>query len=652
MKSSLCALLYSIYGVALTIYYSNGATFLTKVTKLEEGHDFRVLELDVGDPPGVFFGGNGTIIYHSYHDDVMSKVPIGVCYDASSFICIYGRPLPEGCYNYIRQVSSLGQQCDRNYCPELYFCGTNALNPSCFFCSLDNNGLRDCTFESNEVNIDNQRCKTTNIDGSDTFPWTRDENATLLYHSDKRQFFFGVRESRLGGKSLIGTREVNLGNPPDYAHVKSNSDKAVRDADFVGTPFSHGDYVYFLYRETAEEYASLSTGQDNAVEIVFSRIARVCEGDIGYIAGSDTVWSSFLKQRLVCMKPGDNEFDMNIYNEIQDFVFDAESQSIFAIFTTSRNAPSMSALCTFSLTKIDEVFDTGTFYGSDGQIPNDLWRDYSGAPVHPRPGLDCSNPYVAQPLFLRDYLMLKPDASEEAELTIDKDRLSKLELYRERPYTLLIGSENGCMYKYQAESQEFLKDCPLEFRQRAITGLSVAPDVDGDTYDVYMTTVDGIYAAQIQDSAIHCSPNENLRTHANTVVDLICQGNRDDVSFDLMNETVQILKNEILDDADPVIMRYELLAVTNDTVPITVRFTNYSFDTTLDNEVITVTEYDEREKEYNQFLTVNETLTESCREGGSYSFDVSVISSLPVFQYCSDCMYYHDTMIRDCSDLC
>ncbi|XP_072171140.1 semaphorin-1A-like [Diadema setosum] len=563
----------------------------------------------------------------------------------------------EDCYNYIRQVSSLGQQCDRNHCPELYFCGTNALNPSCFFCSLDNNGLTACMFESNENDIVDQRCKTTNIDGSDTFPRTRDENATFLYHGDTRQFFFGVRESRLGGRSVIGTREVD-----NIDDVKSNSDKAVRDANFVGTPFARGDYVYFLYRETSEEYASLSTGQDDRVGKVFSRIARVCEGDIGYVAGADTVWSSFLKQRLVCKKAGEDEFSVTIYNEIQDFVFDAESQSILAIFTTSSYAPAMSALCVFNLTEIDEVFDTGTFYGSDGQIQNDLWRDYSGTPVNPRPGLDCSNPYVAQPFFQRDYLMLKPDASEEAELTIDKDRLSKLELYRERPYTLLIGSENGCMYKYQAETQELLKDCPV-----TITGLSVAPDVDDDTYDVYMTTVDGIYAAQIKDSRFHndCSPSEDLRTHENTVVELIYQGSGDDLSFDLGNETVQILKNETLDDADPVIMRYQILFIesaivnydgyrldVNDIAPITVRLRNSSFDITLDNEAITVTEYDEREEEYNQCLTVNETLTESYREGGSGSFNVSVISSLQVFQYCSDCTYYRDSMTRDCSDLC
>ncbi|XP_071489363.1 semaphorin-1A-like [Diadema antillarum] len=443
MKSSLCALIFCGCHALLTIQLSNGLGFsVENITLLQGGSDFRVLDLDVPNPPGVFFGGNGAIIYHSYYTDVESQEDIGVCYDDSGFSCIHGNPLSEDCYNYIRYVSSLGQQCDSSSCPKLYFCGTNALNPACFLCNFTvESGLLNCTFVDNEDDVSDQSCETENPDGGYTFPRTRDENATVLYINDTLQFYFGARESRTNGKSLIGHRIVDPSDGsinPSEVRTRSDSDKAVSDANFVGTPFARGDYVYFLYRETSEEYASLSTGQDNRVGIVYSRIARVCEGDTGYTAGSDTVWSSFLKQRLVCKKAGEDEFSATIYDEIQDFIYDG-NETIHAIFMTARYAPPMSALCTFNLTEIDTVFDTGTFYGSDGQTANDLWRENS-SPPSPRPGLDCGNRNTADTFFQRDYPNLKPDAIEEAVVTHDEDRFSQLALFKQSPYTLLIGS--------------------------------------------------------------------------------------------------------------------------------------------------------------------------------------------------------------------
>ena len=125
--------------------------------------------------------------------------------------------------------------------------------------------------------------------------------------------------------------------------------------DFVGS-YDVGEYVYFFFRETAVEFM-------NCGKTIYSRIARVCKKDIGGKNILHQNWVTYLKARLNCSIPGEFPF---FFDEIQD-VYKARSSSnsnnngeeeIFhAVFTTNQNGLKGSAICSFNLKDINNVFD-------------------------------------------------------------------------------------------------------------------------------------------------------------------------------------------------------------------------------------------------------------------------------------------------------
>ncbi|KAI1889470.1 hypothetical protein AGOR_G00163200 [Albula goreensis] len=98
-----------------------------------------------------------------------------------------------------------------------------------------------------------------------------------------------------------------------------------------------------------------------------SRIARVCKVDEG---GSkrffQSMWTSFLKARLVCGFPGESLY----FNRLQDvFVQHADpwqQSRVYGLFTSSWNA---TAVCVYSIEDIDRIFENSPFRGFAGQIP-------------------------------------------------------------------------------------------------------------------------------------------------------------------------------------------------------------------------------------------------------------------------------------------
>eukprot|EP00057_Strongylocentrotus_purpuratus_P014321 XP_011668795.1 PREDICTED: semaphorin-1A-like [Strongylocentrotus purpuratus] len=128
-------------------------------------------------------------------------------------------------------------------------------------------------------------------------------------------FYYGLVKSDADKKSIIGKADGNRGNK---VITRTDSDKMVAtEAHFVGKPFVNGDYVYFLFREPAQEFASLSAGQDPSIDTYYSRIARICKNDAGVAVSSTQTLTSFLKQRLVCsITTEDSTF---YYNDIRKY---------------------------------------------------------------------------------------------------------------------------------------------------------------------------------------------------------------------------------------------------------------------------------------------------------------------------------------------
>lgn len=67
------------------------------------------------------------------------------------------------------------------------------------------------------------------------------------------------------------------------------------------------------------------------LQIVYSRIARVCKNDRGGHLMMRDNWSTFLKARLTCSVPGDVPF---FYDEVQSMEYLPQEKILVATFTT------------------------------------------------------------------------------------------------------------------------------------------------------------------------------------------------------------------------------------------------------------------------------------------------------------------------------
>lgn len=95
------------------------------------------------------------------------------------------------------------------------------------------------------------------------------------------------------------------------------------EPNFVSS-YDIGNFTYFFFRENAVEHDCGKT--------VFSRAARVCKNDIGGRFLLEDTWTTFMKARLNCSRPGEVPF---YYNELQSTFFLPELDLIYGVFTTN-----------------------------------------------------------------------------------------------------------------------------------------------------------------------------------------------------------------------------------------------------------------------------------------------------------------------------
>lgn len=99
--------------------------------------------------------------------------------------------------------------------------------------------------------------------------------------------------------------------------------KFISEPNFVSS-YDIGNFFYFFFRENAMEY--------DCGQIVYSRAARVCKNDIGGRFLLEDTWTTFMKARLNCSRPGEIPF---YYNELQSTFYLPELDLVYGIFTTN-----------------------------------------------------------------------------------------------------------------------------------------------------------------------------------------------------------------------------------------------------------------------------------------------------------------------------
>ncbi|KAF3835953.1 hypothetical protein F7725_028511 [Dissostichus mawsoni] len=112
--------------------------------------------------------------------------------------------------------------------------------------------------------------------------------------------------------------------------------RSLGEPNFVSS-YDIGNFTYFFFRENAVEHDCGRT--------VFSRAGRVCKNDIGGRFLLEDTWTTFMKARLNCSRPGEIPFN---YNELQGTFYLPELELL--------NSIAASAVCAFNLSAISQKF--------------------------------------------------------------------------------------------------------------------------------------------------------------------------------------------------------------------------------------------------------------------------------------------------------
>ncbi|VDM84360.1 unnamed protein product, partial [Strongylus vulgaris] len=290
--------------------------------------------------------------------------------------CLMKGKLKSDCQNYIRVLA-------RQSAGKALICGTHAFSPKC----------REYVYSS----IDGTLKNTRQFDGQGISPYDPRDNSTVVYLPETREIYTGTVSDFVGNDPLIYRKRIGE-NDRDNGIRTQRDDARVLDCElkfskqtsgiipitsapnFVGS-FVYKEHVYYWYRERAAEAMD-----NNEERQIYARVARVCRNDKGGARPANERWTSFMKARLNCSLPSATPFYFNELKAVSDpIVSSANDHRVYAVFSTPESDVRMSAVCAFSMKRIREEFDYGTF--KQQRTVNSLWVPYNRNEIpRPRPG--------------------------------------------------------------------------------------------------------------------------------------------------------------------------------------------------------------------------------------------------------------------------
>uniref|UniRef100_A0A8C9RR46 Sema domain-containing protein n=1 Tax=Scleropages formosus TaxID=113540 RepID=A0A8C9RR46_SCLFO len=244
------------------------------------------------------------------------------------------------CQNYVRVLLVNGDR--------LFTCGTNAYTPICTNRTLNN-----------LTQIHDQ------ISGMARCPYSPLHNSTALITCNGE--LYAATAMDFSGRDPAIYR--SLGGLPPLRTAQYNS-KWLNEPNFVSS-YDIENFTYFFFRENAVEHDCGKT--------VFSRVARVCKNDVGGRFLLEDTWTTFMKARINCSRPGDIPF---YYHELQGTFYLPELELLYAIFTTNVNSIAASAVCAFNLSAVTQAFNGPFKYQENSRS---AWLPYP----NPNPDFQC-----------------------------------------------------------------------------------------------------------------------------------------------------------------------------------------------------------------------------------------------------------------------
>ncbi|CAI2293020.1 unnamed protein product [Caenorhabditis sp. 36 PRJEB53466] len=347
--------------------------------------------------------------------------------------CIMKGKSKTDCQNYIRVLA-------RKSAGVSLVCGTHAFSPKCREYTITDYGVRN----------------TRQFDGQGISPYDPRHNSSALYIPETNQLYAATVTDFVGNDALIYRKTIDGEIKSSNIRTQSYDARVLSAPNFVSS-FVYKEHVYFWFREVASEAID-----NNEESQIYARVARVCKNDKGGARPSNERWTTYLKARLNCSLPsGSSPFYFNELKAVSDPI-DAGNNDhvVYTVFSTPDSDVRMSAVCKFSMKKIREEFDTGTFkHQSNAQS---MWMAFNRNEVpKPRPGsctLDSTKLpentvsfVLHHPLLHRSIAALGPpllvEGAEKADLT-QITVLPRVKSVSGQHYDILfIGTSDGKVLK-------------------------------------------------------------------------------------------------------------------------------------------------------------------------------------------------------------
>uniref|UniRef100_A0A672QBC2 Semaphorin-2A n=1 Tax=Sinocyclocheilus grahami TaxID=75366 RepID=A0A672QBC2_SINGR len=334
------------------------------------------------------------------------------------------------CQNYVRVLLLNGSR--------LFTCGTNAFMPMCT--------TRPVTDISSVLE---------SISGVARCPYDPRHNSTAMITESGEVYAATVTD--FSSRDPIIYR--SLGNMPPLRTAQYNS-KWLNEPHFVSA-YEVGRFTYLFLRENAVE--------QDCGKTVYSRVARVCQNDIGGRFLLEDTWTTFMKARLNCSRSGDVPF---YYHELQSTFYLPEQDLLYGVFTTNVNSIAASAVCAFNLSAITQAFNGPFRYQENPRTswlstPNPIPDFQCGTVNDSGPGGNLTERSLqdAQRLFLMSEVV-QPISTDPLVMQ-DNIRFSRLavDIVQGRDtlyHVMYIGTEYGTIIKALSTTNKSLRGCYLE----------------------------------------------------------------------------------------------------------------------------------------------------------------------------------------------
>ncbi|XP_043973365.1 semaphorin-4B-like isoform X1 [Gambusia affinis] len=232
------------------------------------------------------------------------------------------------CQNFVHVVQRVNST-------HLYVCGSNAYNPQQAFIDMENMWM----VQQNEAR---GRC-----------PFSPFERSSAVIID---QELFAATTTNFKGSTPQISRFLSKDGRPDISLDSSIS--LLEDPKFVSVSLDPAEQkLYFFFSEIGKEFSFV-----DELQIRIPRVAQVCKDDVGGQRILQKKWTSFAKSPLLCQPP--EQLPFNILEDMFTLQppegADASETLFYGVFTSQWSRRSESAVCTFKLKDIRDVF-AGSF---------------------------------------------------------------------------------------------------------------------------------------------------------------------------------------------------------------------------------------------------------------------------------------------------